>query len=354
MHRFLKIIADGGLLGQTEAEEAMHLLMRGEVEPEEAAAFLIGIRARGESLDELVGFTRVMREYAVEVDSGDPDAIDLCGTGGDSSGTFNISTAAALVCAGAGVTVAKHGNRSVSSSCGSADVLEALGVKVELGKAGVEYCFERAGIAFLFAPYFHPAMRHVMPIRKKLAVRTFFNIVGPLCNPAGVRRQLVGAFSIETAQTIASILEQLDSVHVVAVHSKDGMDEVSISAESTIFEFNAADPEHEADVQNPEQNLATKGRQVQPEHFGLSRHCVDELQGGSAEDNARILRAVLDGEEGPHRDVVVLNAAFALHTSARFSGIEEGMAAARESIDSGAAREALRKLVEASQEAPTT
>ena len=217
----------------------MHLLMRGEADPTEAAGLLMGLRARGETLDELVGFTRVMRQYAVHVDLDDPDAIDLCGTGGDSTGTVNISTGAALVCAGAGVTVAKHGNRSVSSKCGSADVLEALGVKVELGKAGVEHCLREVGIAFLFAPYFHPAMRFVMPVRRGLGVRTFFNILGPLCNPAGVRRQLVGAFSPTTAQTMASILAHLDARHIVAVHAADGMDEISLSAETDVFEYRA-------------------------------------------------------------------------------------------------------------------
>lgn len=359
MHEYLKIIADGNALGVEEAEAAMHHMMRGDAEPEEIAAFLVGVRTRGESLNELVGFTKIMRSYAVSVDPGDENAIDLCGTGGDSSGTFNISTAAALVCAGAGVTVAKHGNRSVSSSCGSADVLEALGVKVELGKEGVEYCFEKAGIAFLFAPYFHPAMRHVMPIRKKLGVRTFFNILGPLCNPASVRRQLVGAFSIETAQTMASILENLDAEHVIAVHSEDGMDEVSLSAETTIFEFNTVDKkadglEYVGDVELPEERAGTKGRQIRPEDFGLGRYPLDELQGGSAEVNARILNAILDGEEGPKRDVVMLNAAFALQTSGRLSGIDDCLLAAAESIDSGSAKESLRRLIDASNKAPAS
>ncbi|HMB90605.1 MAG TPA: anthranilate phosphoribosyltransferase, partial [Rhodothermales bacterium] len=211
MKRFLHILADGETLTQPQAEEAMHLMMQGAAAPEEVAGLLMGLRSRGETLPELVGFTKVMREYAVPVECDDPDAIDLCGTGGDSSGTFNISTAAAFVCAGAGVTVAKHGNRSVSSKCGSADVLDALGVNIELKKEGVERCLDQAGIAFIFAPFFHPAMRFVMPVRKALAVRTFFNILGPLCNPAGVRRQLVGAFTVPIAERMAGILAELDA-----------------------------------------------------------------------------------------------------------------------------------------------
>lgn len=340
-----------------DAEDAMHALMRGEAPSEHVSAFLVGLRARGESLNELVGFARVMREYAVTVDPGDPEAIDLCGTGGDSTGTFNISTAAALVAAGAGVTVAKHGNRSVSSRCGSADVLEALGVVVELGKEGVEYCFDKASIAFLYAPFFHPAMKNVMPIRRSLGVRTFFNILGPLCNPAGVRRQLVGAFDIDTAQTMAAILEALDAEHVIAVHSEDGMDEISISAETTVFEYNSSDEhggryEYVGDVKLTEEEIETKGRQISPEYFGMGRHLMQDIQGGSAEENARIINSVLDGEGGPPRSVVLLNSAFALHTSGRYSGIEECLEAARESIDSGTAKEALHRLVEASNSAP--
>lgn len=359
MNEYLTIIAEGGALDVNQSEAAMHLLMQGEADAELVAGFLVGLRTRGETIDELVGFTRVMREYAVSVDPGDPDAIDLCGTGGDGSGTFNISTAASFVCAGAGATVAKHGNRSVSSSCGSADVLEALGVKAELHKRGVEYCFEKAGMAFIYAPYFHPAMKHVMPVRRKLAVRTFFNILGPLCNPAGVRRQLVGAFDAATAQTMASILEELEAKHVVAVHSADGMDEVSISDETTVFEFSSADDGEswltfsgsEDDLPNRD---VTKERLISPEDFGFGRYPQDQLQGGSAEENARILTSIFDGEPGPARDIVVINAACALHASGLYTGIDACRDAAEESIDSGAAHDVLKRLVTASNEAPTS
>ncbi len=358
MKEYLTIVADGGELAQDQAERALHVIMRGEAEPEETAGFLLGLRARGETLNELVGFTKVMREYAVSVDLDDRHAVDLCGTGGDGSGTFNISTAAAIVCAGAGVTVAKHGNRSVSSSCGSADVFEALGVNVELRKKGVEQCLKDAGIAFIFAPFFHPAMKHVMPVRRKLGVRTFFNILGPLCNPAGVRRQLVGAFDIETAQTMARILEQLDALHVITVHAEDGLDEVSLSSETTVFEYNEVDGrngqyDYVGDATRDEDSVATKGRQLSPESFGMGRAPLDRLQGGSAEDNAEILRSILRGETGPRRDVVVLNAAFALHVSGKFGSIGECMEAARESIDAGAAQDRLNMLIRSSNEAPS-
>lgn len=345
MREYLQIIADGNSLSEEQAEGAMRSMMSGEAAATEMAGLLMGLRSRGETLAELVGFTRVMREFAVRVELDDPNAIDLCGTGGDSTGTFNISTAAALVCAGAGVTVAKHGNRSVSSRSGSADVLEALGVKVELGKEGAEHCLRKAGIAFIFAPYFHPAMRFVMPVRKQLGVRTFFNILGPLCNPAGVRRQLVGAFSVETAQTMAAILAQLDARYIFTVHSEDGMDELSLSASTTVFEFDAA-ADTAAHVHMPQ------GREVSPEVFGLGRAPLADLQGGSADENAAILHSILAGQEGPHRDVVILNAAFALLASGRFAGIEDCFEAARESIDSGGAAARLKRLVTASQEAP--
>ncbi len=324
----------------------MHLLMRGAALPEHAAALLMGLRARGETTDELIGFTRVMRAYAVPVACDDPHAIDLCGTGGDDAGTFNISTTAALVCAGAGVTVAKHGNRSISSTCGSADVLEALGVKIDLKQQGVEHCLREVDIAFLFAPYFHPAMRHVMPVRRKLGVRTFFNVLGPLCNPAGVRRQLVGAFSTAVARQMADILAATGAAHVCAVHARDGLDELSLSAPTALFEIRGDG------LTTGRSNSEAPGRVVEPERHGLAPAPAEALRGGSVEANARILRAVLRGEKGPARDVVLLNAAYALHVSGRFDALHACFAAARESIDSGAAQRKLEALAAASHDAP--
>lgn len=342
MQKYIEIIASGNALTREQAEGAMRQMMSGEAPPEHMAGLLMGLRTRGETLDELVGFTNVMREFAVSVECDDPQAIDLCGTGGDSASTFNISTTAALVAAGAGVTVAKHGNRSVSSKSGSADVLEALGVKIDLEKEGVEYCLEHAGVAFLFAPYFHPAMRHVMPVRKALGVRTFFNVLGPLCNPASVKRQLVGAFNTQTAQWMVQILARLDAQHVVTLHSQDGMDEVSISAATTLFEYDTS-------AHNP----VPRSREIGPEKHGFERASIKSLAGGDAGENASILRGILSGEDtSPRRNVVLLNAAYALHTSDRFDDLDACFAAARESIDSGAALKKLETLAEVSHDAP--
>jgi anthranilate phosphoribosyltransferase len=333
--RFLKILSEGGTLSETQAADAMRLLLGGDALPEETAGFLMGLRARGETLDELVGFTRVMREAAIAVELDDPHAIDLCGTGGDFSGTFNISTTVAFVCAGAGVTVAKHGNRSVSSQAGSADVLEALGVNTELRKEGVEACLRKTGIAFLFAPFFHPAMRHVMPVRRALGVRTFFNILGPLCNPAGVRRQLIGAFSIEVARQMAEILSRLDAEFAATVHADDGLDEISLATATNVFHARSGED-------------AVHSERIVPEAFGLARADLDAVRGGNAEVNADILRRVLTGESGPRRDIVLLNAAFGLFVSGKVTTLEEGLQTAAVAIDSGAAREKLEALIEIS------
>jgi len=343
MKQHLTTIANGDPLSRSEAEDAMRHMMGGEAQPEHVAALLMGLRTRGETLDELVGFTKVMREFAIPVEVDDPHAIDLCGTGGDGADTFNISTTATLVAAGAGVIVAKHGNRSVSSKSGSADVLEVLGVKIDLGKKGVEHCLREVGVAFLFAPEFHPAMRHVMPVRKSLGVRTFFNILGPLCNPAGVTRQIVGAFNTQTAQTMVRILAQLDADHVVTVHSEDGMDEISVSAASTIFEYDASQP-----------NAVARSREISPEKHDVERAPASRLKGGTARQNAQLMRDILAGrDQSARRDVVLLNAAYALHTSDRFDDLDAAFDAARESIDSGTALKKLDALAEVSQDAPT-
>jgi anthranilate phosphoribosyltransferase len=338
----LQLIAEGEPLTQAQAESAMHLMLRGEASGEEVAGLLMGLRARGETLDELTGFTKVMREYAVPVDSGDLDPIDLCGTGGDHAGTFNISTAASFVAAGAGVPVAKHGNKGVSSSSGSADVLSALGVRADLDASGVERCLRETGIAFLFAPQFHPAMRHVMPVRRALGVRTFFNILGPLCNPARVKRQLIGAFSDETARMMAEILMRLGSEHVVVVYAHDGLDELSTTSPTTVYQTGS----HAYDGGMLEQTVV-------PEKFGLARVSAAALQGGTPEENAQIVRDVLGGKAGPQADVVLLNAAYALLASAEFTGLDAALEAARESIASGAALSRLDALAEATQDLAT-
>lgn len=343
MKEYLETIANGNPLSRSEAEGAMRQMMSGDASDEHMAALLMGLRARDEKLDELVGFTKVMREFAVDVDLDDPHAIDLCGTGGDGANTFNISTTASLVAAGADVTVAKHGNRSVSSKAGSADVLEELGVNIELKKEGVEACLEEAGIAFLFAPFFHPAMKHVMPVRTSLGVRTFFNILGPLCNPAGVTRQIVGAFNTRTARKMVQILARLDADHVITLHSKDGMDEVSVSAATTLFEYDAAD-----------KNAVPRSREIGPEKHDIKRSGSSALKGGDVQENAKILHDILAGEDhSPRRDVVVLNAAYALHTSDTFEDLDACVSAAKESIDSGAALDTLETLADVSQAVPS-
>ena len=337
MKPYLTRIAGGETLSGDEAASALETVMRGEASPEEIAGFLVGLAARGETLEELVAFVRVMRAFAVPIRCDDPDAVDLCGTGGDLSGTFNISTAAAFVCAGAGVTVVKHGNRSVSSRSGSADVLEALGMKVDLPPSGVAFCVAKTGFGFAFAPLFHPALRHVMPVRRALGVRTFFNIMGPLCNPAGVQRQIVGAFRPEVAERMARILSETGARHALTLHAEDGLDEVSLSGPTRLFEVRPG---------------AVAARMFAPEDAGMARQPLSSLVGGSSEDNARIVADVLEGTPGPARDVVLLNAAHALLVSGRYASFDAALGAATESLDSASARNVLRAAAEASHKAP--
>lgn len=339
MNSILKIITEGETLSQEQAEQAMHLMLRGDAAPEEIAGLLMGLRSRGETLDELIGFTKVMREYAVHVDAGDLNPVDLCGTGGDHSGTFNISTAASFVVAGTGVPVAKHGNKSVSSSSGSADVLSSLGVNTGLGKAGAERCLRDVGIAFLLAPQFHPALKHVGAVRRALGVRSFFNVLGPLCNPCRVKRQLVGAFSEETAKMMARILVRLGSEHVVVVYAHDGLDELSTTSTTTVYQTGSHAYDGGLLVQ-----------EVVPEQFGLARVSASELKGGTPAENATIVRSLLGGKTGAQMDIVLLNAAYALLASAEYDSLETCLEAARESIGSGNALRKLDQLIEASND----
>lgn len=316
--------------------------MTGHAGAEEIAGFLMGVTSRGPSVDELTGFTEVLREFAVRVAVDDESAIDLCGTGGDGAGLFNVSTVAAFVCAGAGCTVAKHGNRSISSKSGSADVLEALGVEPALPANGVEHCIRESGIGFMFAPLFHPAMKNVMPIRRALGVRTFFNILGPLCNPAGVRRQLVGAFSVEAAEKIAGVLAQLGSESAIVVHSQDGLDEVSISAPTTTFAF------HGQAGSEPVRGT------FDPTSIGVERFPVDQLLGSEADHNAQITLDVLSGSRGGPREIVAVNAAHGIVAADKAETLAEALSMAYTSIDSGAAMAKLDALKKASREAKNT
>ena len=330
----LRKAAEGRTLSEGEAERALETIMEGTVAPEATAALLTALRVKGEAVPEIVGFARAMRRFAASVEA-PPDVVDTCGTGGDAKGTINVSTAAAFVARGAGVVIAKHGNRAATSRAGSADVLEALGAEIELSPEGVSRCIEEAGIGFMFARTHHPAMRFVAPVRAELPFRTIFNLLGPLTNPAGSRRQLVGVFGAAFVRPVAEALRDLGAERALVVHGKDGMDEITTSAETVVAEVTDGD---------------LKEYEISPEDFGLARHAPDGLLGGDAHLNARILRDVLSGREtGAARDVVLLNAGAAVFVSGRSETIEGGVRQAEESVASGAAEKALEDFVRATR-----
>lgn len=324
-------------LSREEAAQAMEELMTGEATSAQMGSFLTALRMKGETVEELAGLAQVMRDKATHVripaDLGRP-VVDTCGTGGDGANTFNISTTAAFVVAGAGAVVAKHGNRAASSRCGSADVLEALGVNINLKPEEVTACLEEAGIGFMFAPLFHPSMKYAGPVRREIGIRNVFNILGPLTNPAGARRQVLGVPGGELASKLAEALQQLGSEHALVVHSSDGLDEISIAAESYIYEVKSGGE--------------VKKHVVIPEDFGLARAPAEVMRGGDADDNRAITMQVLEGEKIPQRDVTLLNAAAALVAAGLAPGMKEGVEQAAASIDSGAACERLQVLVEVS------
>lgn len=329
-----KVVA-GGHLSRAEAEAAMEQILTGALRDAEIAGLLSALRAKGETVDELVGFATVMRRHAAPIfRSGRPLAlktiVDTCGTGGDGSGTFNVSTAAAFVVAGAGVRVAKHGNRSISSRCGSADVLEALGVRIDLPPERAGDAIEEMGIGFLFAPAVHAATRHAMAARRQLGGRTVFNLLGPLTNPAGVSAQLVGVFDAAFLEMLASALGELGVRRALVVHSTDGLDEISLGGETYVAELSAA---------------SVRTYTITPEDFGLPRTPREALAGGNATENAQIIRRIFDGERNPHREIVLANAGAALVAAGRAADFREGVLLASESIDSGAARARLDALI---------
>jgi anthranilate phosphoribosyltransferase len=324
-------------LTREESAACMVEMLEAKASPAQVGAYLSLLAAKGETVDEVVGAMRVMREHMVRLSCPDPDAVDVCGTGGDHAGTFNISTASALVLAGGGVTVAKHGNRAASSMCGSAEVLQELGVRIDAPPPVLERCLAEARIAFLFAPAFHPAMKNVGPIRKELGLRTLFNILGPLCNPAGVKRQVVGVFDAGKARLMARALVEAGSVQVVTLHSRDGLDEVSCAGATDLFEMR---PGWKA----PEELT------LYPEVFGFARWPVEQLAGGDAAVNAGILRGLLSGREtGPRRDAVVMSAALGFYVSGRAHHLQDGIVLAKGSLDSGAAARTLERLVAVSK-----
>lgn len=332
MKEFIRKVSERTHLSREEASDAMRKIMDGEATEAQIAGLLMALKLKGEHADELLGFVQVMRERSIKISIDDPDAVDLCGTGGDAMGTFNISTVAAFVVAGAGATVAKHGNRSISSACGSADVLSALCVNIEIRPERVQDCINAIGIGFLFAPMFHPAMRHAGKPRSELGVKTCFNLLGPLTNPAGVRRQLVGAFSEDAARSIAEVFSRLNSERVLVVHGRDGLDEVSLGAPTTVF-----------DVPGPP---ASGQYDLDPGLFGLTPASRSEVAGGTAPVNAEIAVKILDGERSPHRDFVLANASLGLMAAGKVRTVREGVELAAESIDSGRARKKLETLRE--------
>jgi len=328
-------------LTREEAREVMSEILRGEATDAQIAALLVALHMKGETVEEIVGFAQAIRSAAVPLQTEDGEALDVsgterdalvdtCGTGGDTSGTFNISTAVAFVIAGAGVRVAKHGNRSISSKCGSADVMEALGVKIDLPSARIAACLRETGIAFLYAPAMHSAMKYVQPARRELRLRTVFNLLGPLTNPARASAQVVGVYSADLVEKLAEALSELGLRRALVVHGRDGLDEITISGPSKV-----------AEVRNGNVHVY----EVSPEEFGLQCAPLSEIAGGDAVQNAAIISAILEGERSSRRDVVLLNAAAALVAAGHADRIGDGIPLAAYAIDSGHARQRLQLLV---------
>ncbi|HLC61133.1 MAG TPA: anthranilate phosphoribosyltransferase [Candidatus Nanoarchaeia archaeon] len=321
-------------LSEIETASAMEFIMEGKATNSQIKEFLLGLKSKGETIDEITACAKVMREKSFRIDPDVKHLVDTCGTGGDNSGTFNISTAAAFVAAGAGAAVAKHGNKSISSKCGSADVLKYLGVNIELEPKNVQDCIEKVGIGFLFAPKFHPAMKYAMDARKELGVRTIFNILGPLTNPAGAKSQLIGVFDSKLLPVMANVLKNLGSRHVMIVNG-NGLDEISISDKTDVFEL---------------KNGIIENYSINPSEFGFKLCTISDLKGDNPKDNAKIIIDVLNGLKGPKRDVVVLNAAAALLACGLAKDFEGGIALASRSIETGNAMEKLNKLIKFSSE----
>lgn len=328
-------LAAGVDLTEAEAESVLEQIMSGNASEVQTAAFLIALRTKGEKVEEIVGLAKTMRRFSVKVDITGIDVVDTCGTGGDRSHTFNISTTAAFVVAGAEMRVAKHGNRSATSQCGSADVLEALGANLDISVADVRRCIYETGIGFMFAPLHHQAMKHVVPVRKELGVRTIFNFLGPLTNPAGAQYQLIGVSDKAYLEVIARALQRLGCRRGLVVHGQDGLDEITITGKTDVAEV------------TPDE---IKFYNIKPEDFGVSSNADSTLlKGGSAERNAKILKSILDGETGARRDIVLLNAGAALYAAQAAASIAAGVKLAAASIDSGAARKCLDDFIMATR-----
>jgi anthranilate phosphoribosyltransferase len=330
----IETLVTGCSLTFEQAASVMEEIMTGEATPAQVASFLTALRMKGEAVDEIAGLATIMQARATPV--GVTSAVvDTCGTGGDGFSSFNISTTAAFVVAGAGLKVAKHGNRAMSSRCGSADVLEALGVRIELGAQAVAQCVETVGIGFMFAPNFHPAMKYAAVPRREIGIRTVFNILGPLVNPAKARFQVIGVPSRELGENIASVLHRLGTEHSLVVHGADGMDEISVSGKSLVWDIN--------------RDRVSPPYEIFPEDLGFMRASATQVRGGTARQNASILRGILNREVGVRRNIVVLNAAAALVAGNQASNLKEGVYIAEEAIDSGQALDKLDRLINLSQ-----
>jgi len=326
-------LVSGRSLTAEEASQVMAEIMRGEATPAQFGAFVTALRLKGETVEEITGLAKTMRAHAIPVHVSTP-VVDTCGTGGDASHTFNISTTAAFVAAGAGLRVAKHGNRAMSSRCGSADVLEALGVKIDLDAGKVERCLEEVGIGFMFAPIFHPAMKYAAAPRREIGIRTVFNILGPLTNPAGVGAQVLGVAEKSLVEKLASVLEGLGTRHALVVHGEDGLDEITIAEKTFVCEL---------------KNGMLRSYTISPEEVGLPRGNAHDLRGGTAAENAELLRSVLRGTPGPRLDAVLMNASAVLLAGDRVKTLKEGIALARETIGKGLALAKLEHLIEFTQ-----
>lgn len=333
----IKLVVEGKDLEEQQAEKVMDEIMGGKAQPTQIACFLTALRMKGETVPEITGCARSMRRWATKIATGDEPVVDTCGTGGDGAHTFNVSTLAALVTAGAGVRVAKHGNRSVSSRCGSADLLKELGVKVDAPPAIMERCLGEVGIAFLFAPSLHKAMKYAIGPRREMGIRTIFNILGPLTNPAGAKAQLLGVYDGRLTELLARVLQGLGSERVFVVHGEDGLDEITLTGETKVSELN-------------KDKVTTY--QVRPEDYGLKRCSGEKLRGAEPAENAEIARQILGGKPGDEREVVVLNSAFAIVAGGGAGDIKEGIEKARQSLDSGNALAKLEGLARISQEEP--
>lgn len=330
MKKYLEKVVRGNDLSFEEAKEVMNLIMSEEAEQTQVAGLLTALRTKGETVDEIAGFSKVMRQKAQRINPVAAFSVDTCGTGGDSLHTFNISTAAALVAASGGVTVSKHGNRSVSSKSGSADVLEKLGVKIDLSPILVEQCMNEIGIGFMFAPNFHKSMKYVAPVRKTLGIRTVFNILGPLTNPAEAKGQLMGVFDRKTASLMAQVLANMGVKKAMVVHGLDGLDEISIKDDTLIWEIN------EGEIME---------YVINPEEYGIKKRNLTEIQVKSVEMSRDMIIEVLDGKEGAHRDIVLLNTAACLYVAGKVQGLGEGLELAGDLIDSKKAMEKLNQMI---------